>query len=307
MKIGFSICLLFLLFPELHADNPTVSQEALRSHVEALTSLPVPRNFSNMNSLKASYRYITDQFDSVGLEPILHKFKIGSDTFVNIIGTINPEKEEIIVIGAHYDVCGDQQGADDNASGVAGLIELAKILSAHKSDIKYQIQFVGWTNEEPPFFKTPGMGSYQHAKLLHSMGKKVKLAISLEMIGYFTDSSTQEYPTFLMKPFYPSKGNWIAAVSNFGSRSYLSKVKKAINKNTDIYCRTLFAPKSVVGIDFSDHWSYWQFGYDAIMITNTSFYRTPHYHKKTDTPETLDYIRMGEVVKGVAYFIKDLN
>lgn len=227
-----------------------------------------------------------------------------SDSFANIIAYINPEKPKIIVIGAHYDVCQDQPGADDNASGIAGLLEAARILSMKSELMDYQIQLVAYANEEPPFFRTNDMGSYIHAKSLKESGADVIVMISLEMIGYFTDQpESQAYPTSLLNPFFPSTGNFIAAVSNFNSRKYIKKVKMAYNHLGQLPCITLWAPSFLTGIDFSDHRNYWLFNFPAIMLTDTAFYRNLNYHCSTDTFNTLDFSRMAFVVNGLLQFL----
>ncbi len=182
------------------------------------------------------------------------------------------------------------------------IIELAYILVQHQDKIDFQIQFVAYANEEPPFFRTKGMGSYIHAESLHNNGSAVEMMVSLEMIGFFTDEKVQNYPLSLLKLFYPRKGNFIAVISNFKSGSLKRKIRNAINKHSDISCRSLSAPSSVRGVDLSDHRNYWKFGYKAVMITDTSFFRNKNYHQITDTIDTLNFPKMAEVVKGLAYF-----
>jgi Zn-dependent M28 family amino/carboxypeptidase len=227
--------------------------------------------------------------------------------YTNVIGTMGTDGAERVVVGAHYDVCGEQPGADDNASAVAGLLEVSRLLNPFASTLKYRVDFVAYTLEEPPFFGTPEMGSYVHAQSLHEDGVKVRGMISLEMIGYFTDEEdSQDYPLPLMKLFYPSKGDFIGVVGNFRSRALVKEVKGHMSA-APINVESLSAPAIVPGVNFSDHRSYWEFGYPAVMVTDTAFFRNPHYHRVSDVAETLDFDTMKEVVKGVAWTVLNLS
>ena len=147
------------------------------------------------------------------------------------------------------------------------------------------------------------MGSMVHARSLKEEGADLDVAVVLEMIGYFTDApGSQAYPSALMRPFYPSAGNFIAAVSRMGDFGVLRRMGRAISRGSRIPCRILAAPAFVTGVDFSDHRSYWAHGFPALMITDTAFFRNPHYHAPGDLPGTLDYARMREVCLGVANF-----
>jgi len=211
---------------------------------------------------------------------------------------IGPPDAERIIIGAHYDVCGNQPGADDNASGITGLLELSRLLK--NTDLKYRIDIVAYSLEEPPFFKTENMGSYHHAKYLNDNEVPVKGMICLEMIGYFDDmKKSQDYPIGLLKLFYGSKGDYITVIRKFGAGSFARKFKKYMKKQKLIKTKSLKAPASLPGIDFSDHLNYWKFGYSALMITYTAFYRNPNYHQKTDTIDTLDIERLSLVIESV--------
>jgi hypothetical protein len=277
--------------------------DSLRAHVRFLTDITPPRTAFSDSSLAKAYIYIEQQFQQIGLHTSRQVFSAGRE-YVNIIGTLNPQKGKTLVIGAHYDVCGEQSGADDNASGVAGMIEIARELFARRDSIDYQIQFVGYANEEPPFFGTARMGSHVHAQSLKKAREDVRLMIALEMIGYFSDEKkSQKYPTILLAPFYPSRGNFIAAVSNFKSRRYLKQIKRVFMTHNLLSCETLAAPGFVKGIGFSDHRSFQRFGFEALMITDTAFFRNRNYHEPGDTIETLDFERMSQVVQGVALFL----
>ena len=212
-----------------------------------------------------------------------------------------------MIVGAHYDVCGNQPGADDNASAIAGLLEIARFAKKHESELPYRVDFVAYALEEPPFFGTAQMGSYVHAEFLHNNNVNIKGMICLEMIGFFTDKeNSQSYPLAILRLFHPSTGNFIGVVSNFRSSSFAAQVAKHMGA-TSVDVRTLKAPSFVTGVDFSDHRNYWKFGYDAVMITDTAFYRNLNYHQETDLMNTLDFDKMREVIKGVCWSILNMK
>lgn len=277
-----------------------VISDSLRSHVKRILHSG-NRSYADSEAQREVQGFIEREFASMGLEPRRQVFRVDGVDYVNVIGVLHPNLPGIWVIGAHYDVYGNQPGADDNASGVAGLIELARLFAAKPNAVSHQVQFVAYANEEPPHFGTTDMGSHVHAKSLHEMGADVKAMIGLEMIGYFSDrEDSQEYPIGILNWFYPSKGDFIAVVSNFGSGVLRRRVRGAIKGNSSIPCRSLTAPASLVGVDYSDHRNYWAFGYDAVMITDTAFMRNRNYHRQSDTIETLDFGRMAQVVQGLA-------
>ena len=283
-------------------EQHSVSPDSLRKHVETLCSTPEFRNFRNIESLNIAADYISETFGFYTDRVEEQAYEVEGKTYKNIIASFGPEDGKRYVIGAHYDVCYEQSGADDNASGVAGLLELARIFS--QSEPELRVDLVAYTLEEPPFFRSFEMGSARHAQYCSQNAIEIEAMICLEMIGYFSEEKkSQDYPVGAMKLIYPNKGNYIAVVGKLGEGALSRKVKRAIKKGSDINVRSVNAPVSVPGIDFSDHRSYWQRGYDAVMITNTAFYRNKNYHEATDTPETLDYEKMAEVVKGVAYYI----
>jgi Zn-dependent M28 family amino/carboxypeptidase len=223
-----------------------------------------------------------------------------------VIALFGPQSPERVVIGAHYDGCGDTYGADDNASGVAGLLELAQLLG--RETVPFQVELVAYTLEEPPFFATTGMGSHVHAKSLKEQGINLRLMISLEMIGYFSDEpGSQEFPVSPLKLLYPTKGNFISVVGHAANIFTTRKVKSAMQSASDLPVYSTNVPRMIPGVDFSDHRNYWIFGYDAIMITDTAFYRNRNYHTTGDTAEKLDYGKMAKVVDGVYKFVKTLN
>ena len=284
-----------------------VDIDLVKSHVRYLTEIRPYRNYANPSSLEKSAEYIMREFKKHGNKAEYQSYKVAGKDFKNVLCFLGPEDGRRVVLGAHYDVCGDQPGADDNASGVAGLIEILRILSAFSGDLGYRIDFAAYCLEEPPNFKTKNMGSYRHAEYLKKSGAHVKGMICLEMIGYFTDNeNSQDFPAAPMKLIYPSTGNFISIVSNMTSALLGKELQKYMSK-ADIDVQRLCAPSIVPGVDFSDHWSFWEFDYDAVMISDTAFYRNENYHQPTDTFDTLDFARMSEVIKGVAWAILNLE
>jgi hypothetical protein len=272
----------------------------LRADVEMLSSMSPQRDYLHPESLERSALYIADQFRQAGWESFSQHFTVQGRSYQNIVARAGEPNRERIVIGAHYDVCGPQPGADDNASGVAGLLELARLINEQKPQLKYSLELVAYCLEEPPFFKTENMGSFIHVKSLFQENIKVKLMICLEMIGYFSEQrGSQALPFLLLKPFYPGRGNFIAVVGKLSDWHLVRRVKKLLRAGSRIDVRSINAPAGLPGIDFSDHLNYWRYDIPAVMITDTAFFRNPHYHEKSDTLQTLDFAKMAEVVQGV--------
>ncbi len=273
--------------------------------VEFLTSIRPYRNYLNVGSLNKTADYIYQTFREFSDEAYFQEFSVGGNRYKNVICSINLQAEERIIIGAHYDVAGDTSGADDNASGVAGLLELLRLL--HNKKTNYRIDFAAYTLEEPPFFGTKKMGSFIHAESLYRAKAKIKVMICLEMIGYFSDEEgSQQFPLPFMKLLYPETGNFIGVVGNIFQRSITKKIRDLMRKGSDIPVYSINAPTIIPGIDFSDHRNFWHFGYNAVMITDTAFYRNPNYHRKTDTIGTLDFEKMYSVIQGLKYAVLNL-
>jgi len=290
--------------------NMPVDRERLRQDVQTLTAMVPPRNANNVVSLDKSAGYILEEFRKTGGRVEIQRFTQDGKEYKNVICSFGPEAGERIIVGAHYDVQGDQPGADDNASGVAGLLELSRLVQALKTELTYRIDFVAYTLEEGQFRKHPfarHYGSYIHARSLAQAGISVRAMISLEMIGYFTDRpDSQKYPLFFMRWFYPDKGNFIAVVGKWGQGSLVKKVSTLLSARSQVPVESLTAMSFIPGVSFSDHQSYWKFDYPAVMITDSAFYRNKNYHKPSDTADTLDYDRMAEVIKGLYWTITQM-
>ena len=284
-----------------------IDKADLYATVKTLSEITPARNYRNPESLNKTAHYIKNAFEEYGYSTRKQSYKVEGNEYKNIIVTAGPKDAPTLVVGAHYDVCGDQPGADDNASGIAGLLEIARLIQEYKPELKYRIEMVAYTLEEPPFFRSKLMGSYIHAKSLYDSNRQVIGMIGLEMIGYFTDEeNSQDYPTSLMKLFYPSKGNFIALVGRFADGALINMIRGHMEKSA-VKVSTLKAPSFIAGIDFSDHLNYWDFGYSAVMVTDTAFYRNPNYHQANDTVEKLDFDKMKEVVKGLYLAIENLK
>jgi Zn-dependent M28 family amino/carboxypeptidase len=291
LSLAFFACAFYV-----HAQQ--ASSENLKAHVNALASGPESRNYKNIKALNNAAEYVKQELQKYTQNVQEQPYTVNGTIYKNIIALFGDPSKERIVIGAHYDVCGDQPGADDNASGVAGLLELARLFKDAQS--KYCIELVAYTLEEPPFFRTENMGSYIHARSLKDQGVKVKGMICLEMIGYFDDrKGSQSYPVGLMKLFYGSRGNYISIVKQFGQGSFGRKFKRKFKHSRFIQTKTVTAPAFIPGIDFSDHLNYYRFDYKALMVGDTAFYRNARYHEATDKPETLNYEKMAGVVNAV--------
>jgi len=255
------------------------------------------RNYLSYEQLNTTADYIAKQFKGLGYEVDEHTFGANGQTFRNIVAEIPGKTQEVLIIGAHYDSCFNP-GANDNASGVAGLIEMARLLKdAH---LKTKIRFVAFTNEEPPFFQTDQMGSTVYARLLKSKNEKIRGAIVFEMIGYYSDRiNSQRYLPFL-GPFYPNKANFIAIVGNFQSKTFVNELTLNFKDNSEFPISSIVAPDFIPGLNYSDHWSFWREGYPAVMVTDTAYMRYKHYHKSSDLPEHLDYQKMAQVIHGLS-------
>jgi hypothetical protein len=275
----------------------TVDPHALERHVRILAVTLHPRSVDNLANLDRAADYVLEQLRATGAETAEQRFEADGKPFRNLIARFGPRDGPVVVIGAHYDSCGDTPGADDNASGVAGLLELARLLAARPP--AHAVELVAYTLEEPPYFRTDSMGSLWHARSLAEAKREVRLMLSIEMIGFYRDTAkSQSYPLAPLKLLYPDEGNFIAIVAPFDDFGSTRRVKALFRGASDLPAVSINAPRFVQGVDFSDHASYWRFKMPAMMITDTSFLRNPNYHGSGDTPETLDYQRMAKVVRG---------
>lgn len=289
-----------------NSETLTVSPAQLQTHVRMLSETFTPRDYLNTENLDRAAQYIQQELTQAQGRVSEQPYKANGKSYRNVLAQFGPPAGQRIVIGAHYDVCQPYPGADDNASGVAGLLELAYLLG--KTELTAPVELVAYTLEEPPFFRSEAMGSAVHANALKKQGTAVRAMLSLEMIGYFSDApGSQQFPNPILKLFYPSQGNFIAVVGNFGQIGLVRKVKRTMRAAALLPVHSINAPGWLPGIDFSDHLNYWRAGYPAVMITDTSFYRNLNYHTAQDTAEKLDYNRMAKVVQAVFAVVRDLS
>ena len=278
-------------------DGPDPSR--LEADVKMLAETLSPRHWKRQDNLDRVAGYVAAQLGQAGARVSEQTYDVdGAGRYRNVIGSFGPAAGERVVVGAHYDGAGAFPAADDNASGVAGLLELARLLAT--SGTTARIDLVAFTLEEPPYYATEWMGSHVHAAALRREGAVVRAMIALEMIGCFSDAlGSQRLPHPLLRLVYPSTGSFVAVVGRVGEAGLVRRIKRAMQEASDLDVYSMNGPTWIAGIDLSDHRSYWAAGYPAVMVTDTAFYRNDRYHTARDTPDTLDYGRMAEVVRGV--------
>ncbi|MBW2261353.1 MAG: M28 family peptidase [Deltaproteobacteria bacterium] len=282
--------------------------ERLAGHVEVLASEIGERCIDGAYSeLERAAVYIETEFEEMGYELEGQEFEVEGVKVRNIEVEItgSGKMDEVVVVGAHYDSAQGTPGADDNASGVAVLLELARMLKGMKAE--RTVRFVAFVNEEPPWFQTGDMGSVRYAKMCKERGDDIVAMLSLEMLGYYSDEpGSQHYPS----PFaslYPDTGNFVAFVGNTGSGSLVRRCVKVFREHVEFPSEGAAAPASIPGVGFSDHWSFWQEGWKALMVTDTAFNRYEHYHEATDTAEKVDAEKMARVTEGLRWVVEDLS
>lgn len=224
----------------------------------------------------------------------------------NVIAEVRGVSPELVIVGAHYDSVYDCPAANDNGSGVAALLEIANALKGEK--FQKTVRFVAFTNEEPPFFRTGDMGSFRHAERCGSRSEKITGMICLETIGFYTDEeNTQRFPHPLFGIGFPKTGNFVSFVSNLQSRTLLQRCLKSFRRAVKFPSEGISVPGLVKGVDFSDQYNFWKLGYPAVMVTDTAFYRYPHYHEAEDTPDKINYETLARVVDGLTEVVRELS
>lgn len=291
-------CMFLLFLGSLCHAQQKADTAQINAHLIKLTKTAEYRHFMNVNQLNETAAYIFNEFSKYSDSVDYQLFNVNKNVYKNVICSFGTEHSQRVIIGAHYDVCGNQEGADDNASGVVGLLELARLLKNLK--LPFRVDLVAYSLEEPPFFRTKSMGSYIHAQYLRNYNIPVIGMISVEMIGYFSkEKNSQDYPISLLKLKYGSRGDFITLIRKSSYGSFVKQFCKAYKKTNQISTKKFTAPRSLTGVDFSDHLNYWNFGFDALMITDTSFYRNKRYHQESDTMETLNIPMMAKVIDGL--------
>jgi Zn-dependent M28 family amino/carboxypeptidase len=289
-------------------------REELRADVQKLAGEIGERNMWHYPQLNAAADFIEDSFSRAGLRTRRDSYEIRGQACHNIEAEIPGNQPEIIVIGAHYDSVFGSPGANDNGSGAAAVLALAKRFAARETEQgapqrkpNKTLRFVAFVNEEPPYFLSGEMGSQVYARRCKERGDKISAMISLETIGYFSDApNSQKYPSPGLGLFYPKVGNFIGFVSNVRSGALLRRVITLFRKNARVPSEGASLPAFIPGVSWSDQWSFWQNGYPAIMVTDTAPFRYPYYHSSNDTPDKLDYDRFTLVVSGMEKVIESL-
>lgn len=293
-------------------DDASEVEKNLRAHVDLLAGVIGERNaWRRPGALEGSARYIEDQFRKSGYTPSTQRYMADGVEVRNIEVEVKGERhpKRIWIIGAHYDTVDGSPGADDNTSAVAGVLEVARLLAGMR--LRDTLRFMAFVNEEPPYYKGDLMGSLVYAKQCKERAEDIRGMVNLEMIGCYKDEvGSQRYPPRLnRKPWkwiLPARGNFISFVGNFDSFWMTRRCRKLFKRSVRFPSLWLPAPSRVEGAGMSDHWSFWQQGYKAVMVTDTAFFRYKHYHKESDTPDQLDYERMATVVRGVAGVMRGL-
>jgi hypothetical protein len=269
----------------------------LEAHVRHLAGTIGPRHMLRPRTLNDAREYIEKRLIEFGYITELQEFEATGVRVANVEARATAATQRFVVLGAHYDTVPITPGANDNASGVAALLEVARLMRARTGGMA--IRFVAFVNEEPPWFQTPAMGSLVYAARARQRGDDITAMISLETMGYYSDAAgSQTYPP-PFQLFFPSTGNFLAAVSNFRSFGVLRRFSRAFRAVSPLPLIASPAPERIVGVGWSDHWAFWQQGYPALMLTDTALFRYPHYHEPTDTPDKLDYVRLAYAVQGV--------
>lgn len=286
----------------LTAEQKTLRDE-LRGEIAALCAHG-PRTIWDLASLAAARDRIVRELAGYPLER--HRYVVEGIEVENVIAELRGATipDEIVILAAHYDSVDESPGADDNATGVAALLAIARRMREAKPD--RTVRFVAFVNEEPPFFKTSDMGSWRYAKRCRERGETIVAMLSLEMLGYYdTTPGSQQYPPPLAS-LYPRTGDFIGFAGNLGSRGLVGDCVRAFEARNGFPAESAVLPEMIEEIGWSDQWSFWQFDYPGIMVTDTALYRNPHYHTAGDVPSTLDYDRMAVVVDGLVGVVEEL-
>ncbi len=291
--------------PEKFERRP-VSEDRLRKDVERLCGELMPRDYGSPRNLDRIARWIGDEFRNAGLDVREQPYVVEGTTFRNVIGTRQGSDPGAgtVIVGAHYDTAGPLPGADDNASSVAALLELARTLPERRPR-RTQV-FAAFSTEEPPFFSTEAMGSHHFAQEIRNEGIDVELMIALDCVGYFSDEPrSQLVPLTLLRLYYPSEGDFIGVVGDTGAGQWIKKVKRGMRSADALPVLSFRGPSAIPGIDWSDHYWFRRLALPGVLVTDTAMMRNPNYHRPTDLPETLDFEKIAGVVQGLHGVLQD--
>ena len=280
----------------------------LKADVEKLATEIGERNVSRFHydELVLAEKFLQKSLEDAGYKVERQAYKVRGVDIANLIAEIagGDKKDEIVVVGGHYDSVVGSPGANDNGTGAAATLALARAFARQKP--ARTLRFVLFVNEEPPWFQTEDMGSLVYAKRCKERKENIAGMLSLETIGYYSDEKGSQS---LPPPFglvYPDTGNYIAFVGDLQSGSLAQQVVGTFRKTTQFPAYGCAVPDGIVGVGFSDQWSFWQMGYPGLMVTDTALFRYPHYHTKEDTPDKVDFERTARVVAGLQRAVADL-
>jgi Zn-dependent M28 family amino/carboxypeptidase len=279
-------------------------RDNLYRHVDHLSVKIGERHLWKERSLDRTADYIEEVLEDSGYDVYRQTFIAYGQAVSNLIVEKSGREGGVVVVGAHYDTVPGSPGADDNASGVAGMLELARLC---KNDTTRKLLiFAAFVNEESPCFGSLKMGSMVYAESLKASGVRVEIMIALEAIGYFAKNEVQQYPLPGMRLFYPASADFLAVVGNFPSTRYVYRLKRGIKGNADIKVRSFIAPAQVGGINRSDNSAFWHHGFRAVMLTDTAHFRNKNYHQETDTIDSLNFDTMAEVIRGLYHTLQEI-
>ena len=291
--------------------NLTSTEQILRDNleqdVEKISGEIGEHNYVLYDNLEAVAQFLETSLSEAGYQVNSQEYEVNNQKFRNLeVEITGSEKaDEIVVVGAHYDSVFGSPGANDNGTGTAAVLALARAFADQKPP--RTLRFVEFVNEEPPFFWTEQMGSLVYAKRCRERNEKVVAMLSLETMGYYSDqANSQSYPISLLKWIYPNKGNFIAFIGNLDSGDLVRQVIGNFRKQTKFPSEGTILPNIIPGVGWSDHWSFWQQGYQALMVTDTAPNRYPYYHTSEDTPNKVNYEHLAQVVGGLEKVISRL-
>jgi hypothetical protein len=288
-------------------DGDVLVRDRLRQDVVMLARTIGERHVRKPRGLAAAADFVEGELRQAGYTVERQSFTVAGVVCDNLVADWPgaAAKDEAVIVGAHYDSAIGTPGADDNASGTAAMLALARHLAETGKPLERTVRFVAWTNEEPPYFQTGQMGSLVHARRGQQRGDRVVAAFSLETLGTYSDvDGSQAYP-FPMNLFYPTAGNFLAFVGESQHRALVARSVEVFRGTGLLPAEGAAAPAAIEGVDWSDHWSYGQVGVPGVMVTDTAPFRTRHYHRPTDTPDTLDYDRTALAVRGLLAVVVD--
>ena len=286
-------------------DAEQATRDRLRGHVERLATQIGERNWPHYDGLTGARDYVAEQFRAAGYEATVRPYEHRGETFYNVEAVLPGRSPRVLVVGAHYDSVEGSPGANDNASGVAVLLELARALRGTTPEAT--IRFVAFANEEPPYFNTgEGMGSAEYAAALRDAGDAPAAMLSIETVGFYSDApGSQSYPP-LVAGLYPDRGDFIGFVGDYQSRALVRAVTERFRAVATLPSEGAALPAGLPGVAWSDHRSFWEIGVPALMVTDTAPFRDPHYHLSSDTAERLDYERMARLTSGLAHVVSGI-